>query len=81
MIFLTLGKSTLIKLLTRLFDPTEGEILVNDVDIKEYKREDLYERMSVLFQDYRIRSFLHLISPCRKICTTADIREHCDGEH
>jgi ATP-binding cassette subfamily B protein len=63
MIFLTLGKSTLIKLLTRLFDPTEGEILVNDVDIKEYKREDLYERMSVLFQDYRIRSFLHLISP------------------
>jgi ATP-binding cassette, subfamily B, bacterial len=59
---LTSGKSTLIKLLTRLFDPTEGEILINDVDIKEYKREDLYERMSVLFQDYRIRSFLHLIS-------------------
>jgi len=51
---LTLGKSTLIKLLTRLFDPTEGEILINDMDIKNYKREDLYEKMSILFQDYRI---------------------------
>ena len=30
------GKSTLIKLLTRLFDPTEGDILINDVNIKEY---------------------------------------------
>jgi ATP-binding cassette subfamily B protein len=40
--------------LTRLFDPTEGEILINDVNIKEYNPEDLYEKMSVLFQDYRI---------------------------
>lgn len=47
------GKSTLIKLLTRLFDPTEGDILINDVDIKCYNREELYEKMSVLFQDYR----------------------------
>jgi len=51
------GKSTLIKLLTRLFDPTEGDILVNDVNIKEYNSADLYEKMSVLFQDYRF-SFL-----------------------
>ena len=36
----------------RLFDPTEGEILINDVNIKSYNREDLYENMSVLFQDY-----------------------------
>src|SRR5277367_1646598 len=48
------GKSTLIKLLTRLFDPTEGDILINDVNIKEYNLEELYEKMSVLFQDYRI---------------------------
>lgn len=47
------GKSTLIKLLTRLFDPTEGEILINDADIKSYNREQLYEKMSVIFQDYR----------------------------
>jgi len=47
------GKSTLIKLLTRLWDPTEGEILINDIDIKEYNQEELYEKMSVLFQDYR----------------------------
>ena len=54
------GKSTLIKLLTRLFDPTQGEILINDVNIKEYNSEELYEKMSVLFQDYRF-SF-HVIS-------------------
>jgi ABC-type multidrug transport system fused ATPase/permease subunit len=47
------GKSTLIKLLTRLFDPTEGDILINDVNIKEYNSAELYEKMSVLFQDYR----------------------------
>jgi ABC-type multidrug transport system fused ATPase/permease subunit len=47
------GKSTLIKLLTRLFDPTEGGILINDVNIKEYNSAELYEKMSVLFQDYR----------------------------
>ena len=55
------GKSTLIKLLTRLFDPSAGEILINNVDIKEYNQEDLYERMSVLFQDYRIHQFFFLI--------------------
>jgi ATP-binding cassette subfamily B protein len=48
------GKSTLIKLLTRLCDPTEGEILINDVDIKNYKPDDLHRKMSVLFQDFRI---------------------------
>ena len=47
------GKSTLIKLLTRLFDPTEGDILINDINIKEYNSAKLYEKMSVLFQDYR----------------------------
>jgi ABC-type multidrug transport system fused ATPase/permease subunit len=47
------GKSTLIKLLTRLFDPTEGDILINEVNIKEYNSAELYEKMSVLFQDYR----------------------------
>jgi ABC-type multidrug transport system fused ATPase/permease subunit len=47
------GKSTLIKLLTRLFDPTEGEILINDVDIKNYNLDELHDKMSVLFQDYR----------------------------
>ena len=38
--------------MTRLFDPTEGEILINDVDIKKYHPDDLYHHMSVLFQDY-----------------------------
>jgi ABC-type multidrug transport system fused ATPase/permease subunit len=47
------GKSTLIKLLTRLFDPAEGEILINDVDIKNYDLDELHDKMSVLCQDYR----------------------------
>jgi ATP-binding cassette, subfamily B, bacterial len=48
-----LGKSTLIKLLTRLWDPTEGDILINDINIKEYDWSDLHSKMSVLFQDFR----------------------------
>ena len=70
------GKSTLIKLLTRLFDPTEGEILINDVDIKNYKQEELYEKMSVLFQDYRNSPLPINLIPSRQIHTTPSIREH-----
>ena len=44
----------MIKLLVRIFDPTEGEILINGVNIKNYKLEELYGQMSILFQDYRI---------------------------
>jgi ATP-binding cassette, subfamily B, bacterial len=51
----------LIKLLTRLWDPTEGEILINDIDIKNYNPEELYEKMSVLFQDYRTSPLIYLI--------------------
>lgn len=46
------GKSTIIKLLLRLYDPSEGEILINGIDIKKYKLEDLRRNMGVFFQDY-----------------------------
>ena len=46
------GKSTVLKLILRLYDPTEGEILIDDKDIKELKLADLRECVSVLFQDY-----------------------------
>lgn len=46
------GKSTVLKLINRLYDPTEGSILIDDRDIKTIKLEDLRRCISVLFQDY-----------------------------
>jgi len=46
------GKSTMLKLMLRLHDPTEGTILINGQDIKTFKLADLRESVAVLFQDY-----------------------------
>jgi ABC-type transport system involved in Fe-S cluster assembly fused permease/ATPase subunit len=46
------GKSTILKLVSRIYDYQEGTILVNDHDLRELKLEDLRKTMSVLFQDY-----------------------------
>lgn len=46
------GKSTFIKLLCRLYEPTEGKILVGGVDISTIKLQDYRELLSVVFQDY-----------------------------
>ena len=46
------GKTTIVKLLTRLYDPDEGQILVNGRDIKEYDLPALREQIGVIFQDY-----------------------------
>ena len=51
------GKSTLVKLLCRLYDPTEGEITLNGIDIKKYKYEDYMALFSVVFQDSKLFSF------------------------
>ena len=45
------GKSTLAKLLTRLADVTGGELLINDINIKEYDPNALRQHIAVLFQD------------------------------
>lgn len=50
------GKTTFIKLLCRLYDATEGEILINDVNIKEYNKESIKNLYSVVFQDFAIFS-------------------------
>ncbi len=50
------GKTTFIKLLCRLYDVGEGEILINGINIKEYTRESLNALYSVVFQDYKILS-------------------------
>lgn len=48
------GKTTMIKLLCRLYDPTEGEILLDGVNIKEYDYEQYTALFSVVFQDYML---------------------------
>ena len=51
------GKTTMIKLLTRLYDPTEGEITLNGIDIKKYDYKEYMGIFSVVFQDFKIFSF------------------------
>jgi ATP-binding cassette, subfamily B, bacterial len=46
------GKTTIVKLLTRLYDPNEGQILINGHDIKDYDLAALREQIGVIFQDY-----------------------------
>lgn len=48
------GKSTFVKLLLRFYDVTDGEILYNGVNIKEYDIDSLRERISTVFQDYKV---------------------------
>ncbi len=48
------GKTTFIKLLCRLYDPTEGEILLNGIDIRKYRYDDYLALFSVVFQDFRL---------------------------
>jgi ATP-binding cassette subfamily B protein len=46
------GKTTIVKLLTRLYDPIEGQVLLDGVDLREYNLEDLYGEIGVIFQDF-----------------------------
>ena len=45
------GKTTFIKLMMKLYEPSEGRILLNDVDIKEYNREEYFKLFSPVFQN------------------------------
>jgi ATP-binding cassette, subfamily B, bacterial len=46
------GKTTVVKLITRLYDPTEGQILLDGIDLREYSIEDLHRQIGVIFQDF-----------------------------
>lgn len=48
------GKTTFIKLLCRLYDPTEGQILLNGIDIRKYRYDDYVGIFSVVFQDFQL---------------------------
>jgi ATP-binding cassette subfamily B protein len=46
------GKTTIVKLLTRLYEPTAGQILLDGVDIRDYNLQDLWKEIGVIFQDF-----------------------------
>lgn len=60
------GKTTFIKLLCRFYDPQEGQILLNGIDIKKYNPEEYASIFSVVFQDFKIFS-----APLDKNVTTS----------
>ena len=51
------GKTTFVKLLTRLYDPTKGEIRMDGIPIQEYDYDSYMSAFSAVFQDYRLFSF------------------------
>jgi ATP-binding cassette subfamily B protein len=46
------GKTTVVKLITRLYDPSEGQILLDGIDLREYDLADLHAEIGVIFQDF-----------------------------
>lgn len=46
------GKTTFVKLLSRLYEPTSGQILLDGIDLREYSIEDLQREIGVIFQDF-----------------------------
>jgi ATP-binding cassette subfamily B protein len=46
------GKTTMVKLITRLYDPTEGQVLLDGIDLREYDLLDLHSEIGVIFQDF-----------------------------
>ena len=51
------GKTTFIKLLCRLYDPTEGQILLDGIDIRKYKYEEYKAIFSAVFQDFQLLAY------------------------
>ena len=51
------GKTTFIKLLCRLYEPTEGRITLNGVDIRKYDEEEYRSLFGVVFQDFKLFAF------------------------
>lgn len=50
------GKTTVVKLLSGFFDEYEGEILVDGIEIRKFKRTEVYKLFSVVFQNFKIYS-------------------------
>lgn len=70
------GKTTMIKLLCRLYDPTEGQITLNGINIKKYDYMEYMNIFSVVFQDFKLFSY----TLGQNVAASADIdRTKADG--
>lgn len=65
------GKTTFIKLMCRLYDVTDGEILINGVNIKDYTKDSIIKLYSVVFQDFKIFS----TTLKENVCASGDFDE------
>jgi ABC-type multidrug transport system fused ATPase/permease subunit len=45
------GKTTVVSLLARFYDPSAGRIVINGIDLRDYRRADLYQQMALVTQD------------------------------
>ena len=77
------GKSTIAKLLLRLYDPTEGQVLINQTNIKQFSLDSLYETVGWVPQECyllndTIKNNLHFVCP---EATSADIEDALDRAH
>lgn len=68
------GKTTIVKLMCGLYDPTEGEILLNGVNVREYNREEYFTLFSAVFQD------ISLMAASVSENITGQPEEHSDHE-
>lgn len=78
------GKSTLVNLISRFFDPIEGRVLIDDVDIREWNVLDLRENITVVMQDVflfsdTIRSNISFGSPETAIETVEEVANLADA--
>ncbi len=72
------GKTTLVKLLTRLYDPTEGRILLDGVDLREYDLDSLHRQIGVIFQDFfrfEMTARQNIAVGCLDLCTPARVEQ------
>lgn len=60
------GKTTMVKLLCRLYDPTSGQILLDGTDIREYDYESYMKEFSPVFQDFKLFGFSAIENICLK---------------
>ena len=77
------GKTTFIKLLCRLYDPSSGEILVNGINIKEYDYKQYMALFAPVFQDFRLLAFpmeenITLVDEDDKAYYTGDIEKRIE---
>ncbi|HLR91949.1 MAG TPA: ABC transporter ATP-binding protein [Atopostipes sp.] len=79
------GKSTLVNLISRFFDPTEGRILIDDIDIREMNVLDLRENITVVMQDAflfsdTVRSNISYASPETPLEEVEEVAEVADAK-